>query len=90
MSTFQIPCRFDQQLVLTPCGSAVMGDPTIVIVFVTVTEDPQNGKTAVVSWSGCTRAYLTFDPTGRQVISYTMAVQDHESQRSVENILARI
>lgn len=89
MSTIQIQCHFDQQLVLTPANGS-FGGPTSVMVTVQLTEDLLNGKTGVISWSGCSRAFLTFDPSGRQVISYTMAVPDHESQRSVENILAVI
>lgn len=84
MSNKQIQCIFDQQLVLTP---SAMQCPNSVLVSVQYQQNQHSGKTAVVSWSGCTRAFITFDPTGNQVLSYTLAVQDHATQQSIENII---
>lgn len=61
--------------------------PNTVIAMVQYSISQAAGKTAVLSWSGSPRAYITFDPTGNQVISYTLAVQDYATQLSVENIL---
>ncbi|QGH71986.1 hypothetical protein N1M2_123 [Klebsiella phage N1M2] len=87
MNTKQIHCLCDQQLVLTP--SMVQG-PNSIIVNVQYQQTQASGKTAVVSWGGGVRAFITFDPTGNQVLSYTLAVQDYATQQSIENIISAL
>lgn len=85
MSVRNIPCQIGGDLVLTPTNQ--QSGPSISIVSVVMSEDPNNGKTGVINWSGCPQAFLTFDPTGRQVISYTMCSGDRAALLSVENII---
>lgn len=87
MSIKQIQCSYDQQLVLTP---AMVQCPNSVFVTVQYAQSQASGKTAVVSWSGITRAFITFDPTGNQVLSYTLAVQDYATQQSIENLISAL
>ena len=79
-----IQCNLDQQLILTPSNSP---SPSIVIAVIQTSVDSRSGKTGVISWSGAVKAFLTFDPTGTQVISYTLTVNDYATEKSVENIL---
>lgn len=64
-----------------------MPNPNLILVMIQYNDTPESGKTAVVSWSGGAKAFLTFDPTGTQVISYTLTVNDYATQASIENIL---
>lgn len=84
MSVRSIPCEIGVGLILIPNSNASCQN--VVLVQVSTSDDAQ-GKTGVITWSGCPQAFLTFDPTGRQVISYTLTSQDPAAVASVENII---
>lgn len=86
MSVRNIPCMIDGNLVLHPITN--QNKTTLVtVVNVVINDDSVAGKTGVINWSGCAQAFLTFDPTGNQVLSYTMTSSDPAAVASVENII---
>lgn len=85
MSVRNIPCQIGADLVLSPTSQ--QSGPSIAIVQVVINDDAATGKTGVINWSGCPQAFLTFDPTGNQVLSYTLTSADPAALQSVENIL---
>lgn len=85
----QVQCLLDANYVLTPATNA--GNlPNVIIATVSCLTGPDGSSTGVVSWSGAARAFLTYDMTGTQVLSYTMADQSPAAYQSVENILRAI
>lgn len=84
MSVKHIQCVFDAEHVLTPSTAQV---PNSTIATVTFDDSRVSGRTAAVSWAGSIRAFLTFAPSGNQVISYTLAYNDQATQKSIENII---
>lgn len=86
MSVKSITCTVDGNLVLHPTTDQ-NSTGMVAVVQIVINEDAVQGNTGVINWSGCPQAFLTFDPTGRRVISYTMTSQDPAAVASVENIL---
>lgn len=84
MNAKNIPCTIGQNNVLYP-----IIDPLLAIVLVRLenTIDINGEKTGTLSWSGCVKAFLTYDPTGLRVISFTTTDDNYETQLSVEQIL---
>lgn len=81
MSVKQINCQMGPDQILIPTSGNFNMTATVQI-----NQTPE-GTTGVVMYGGGPRAYLTFDHTGRQIISVTLTVQDLATQRSIENII---
>lgn len=81
MSTRQIPCMMGTDNILVPNSQ---NSNVIAIVQINVGQD---GVTGIITFGGVTRAYLTFDHTGREVISATATSQELSVCKSIENII---
>lgn len=84
MNVKHIQCIFGADQVLTPSTAQV---PNSTVVIVTFDDSRPSGRTATLAWAGGVRAFLTFGPSGNQVISYTLADNSIAAQQSVENII---
>lgn len=84
MNVKHINCLFGADFVLVPCNSTAPNTTQAVITF---DDSRPSGRTATVAWAGRIRAFLTFGPTGNQVISYTLTDDSVAAQQSVENII---
>lgn len=82
----QIACLVDGNYVLSPNFSGGNA-PNSVIATLSKSVGPDGSTTGVLSWSGATRAFLTYDMTGTLILSYTMADDSQSAYMSVENIL---
>lgn len=80
----QIPCMMGPDLILVP---NMLGQ---VHATIDVQQTGIGGIAGSLSFGGGVRAFLTFDDTGRHVLSYTLTVGDNATQRSVENIIAAL
>lgn len=85
MSARQIQCTFDQNNILTPGGIA--GQPNITYAELQCQNTP-DGLTGTLSWAGVVKAFLTFDMTGRRVLSITLTDYDPSTATSVNNIVS--
>lgn len=87
MSQRTINCLIDPAtLVLVPC---VTPGPNVTLAIIE-TVLTGNGVTGTLSYAGQVRAFLTFDPTGTQIIGWTLTANDYSTQQSVANIIAAL
>ena len=85
MTCRNIPCVVDPNTwILNPCSA---GTPGSIFAQIVYQETPVGGKTGTLSFGGMPRAFLTFDDSGRCLLSYTLTSQDIITTASVENIV---
>ncbi|QDB70306.1 hypothetical protein CF8_0138 [Aeromonas phage CF8] len=81
----QLPCVFDQNRILHPVTSGMLGSP--ITVDITITEDPMTGRTGTVSWAGSVQGFLHLAVDSNAVIGFTPVNEDPVVLASLVNIV---